>query len=100
MSREITSQTLTATGRRMWVRAWAAIGRRVRIEAEIVAAVGVRAAVVAAGDAGVGDVLAVEGAAGGTAAAVVGDTRAPISAADFSDFADNKVATQRCGLFS
>jgi hypothetical protein len=67
----------------MWVLAWAGIVHRVRIEAEIVAAAGVLAEVVVAGDAGVGDGLAVVGAAGGTAAgvAVVVGTR---STADFS----------------
>ena len=69
MNREITSRTLTATGRHMWARAWVGIGLRVLIEAEIVAAAGVLAGVVVAGDAGAGDDLA--GAAGGTAAGVV-----------------------------
>ena len=78
MSREITSRTLTATGRRMSALAWAEIGRRVRIEAEIVAAEGALAAVVVAGVAGAGDVLVVE-AAGGTAAVVVVGTKVTAS---------------------
>jgi hypothetical protein len=53
------------------VLAWVGIGRRVLIEAEIVAAAGVLAEVVVAGDAGVRDGLAVVGAAGGTVAGVV-----------------------------
>jgi hypothetical protein len=91
----------------MWGLAWAEIGHRVRIEAEIVAAGGVRVGVVDA-DVGAGDGLAVVEAAGGTVAAVVGvGTKTPIwppiSAADFSDFADKKLeraAINRCGLFS
>lgn len=73
MSREITSRTLTATGRRLWRLAWAEIGRRAPIEAEIAAAAGVLAGVVvAAGDVGAVDVLeAAVGAADGTVAAVV-----------------------------
>ena len=62
----------------MWVLALVGIDRRVRIEAEIVAAAGVLAGgVVVAGDVGAVDVLAVVGAAGGTAAAVVDGTRTP-----------------------
>lgn len=62
---------------------WAEIGRRVLIEAEIVAAAGVLAEVVV-GDAGVADVLAVEGAVDGTVGVVVGGINTPTSAADFS----------------
>jgi hypothetical protein len=75
----------------VWVAA--EIGRRVRIEAEIVAAAGVQAAVAGDVDAGAVDGRVVVGAGDGTGAAAGADgtrapIRAPISAADFADCAD------------
>ncbi len=63
------------------------IGRRVRIEAEIVAGAGVLAGVVVVADAGAGDGLEAVEAAGGMAAGAVDGTRTPTliaeSTADF-----------------